>query len=134
MAGTATVERMKCSLVYVTAPDAAVAARLARCVVESRLAACANLLPRIDSIYWWNGVVEQAAETALILKTRTSLVPRLTAELRRLHPYECPCIVALPIEAGHAEFLQWIGAETAPAERVRAAARNTVGKKKRASP
>ncbi len=125
---------MKCSLVYVTAPDTAAAARLARSVVESRLAACANLLPRIDSIYWWKGVVEQAAETVLILKTRTSLVPRLTAELRRLHPYECPCIVALPIEAGHAEFLQWIGAETAPAERGRAATRNTAGKRKRASP
>ena len=111
------------ALIYVTAPDRDTAARLARSVVEARLAACANILPGIQSVYWWKGTIETADEAALVLKTRTALVPRLTAELRRLHPYECPCIVALPIVAGNPGFLRWIDAETRPAPRRRPARR-----------
>ncbi|MBM4155574.1 MAG: divalent-cation tolerance protein CutA [Lentisphaerae bacterium] len=105
---------MKQVLVYVTAPDRATARRIACRVVDARLAACANLLPAIESVYWWNGRVEHGAETAMMLKTRASLVPRLTAEILRLHPYECPCVVALPILGGNPAFLRWIDAE-APA-------------------
>lgn len=124
---------MSHSVVYVTAPDRATAARLARRMVESRLAACANILPRIDSVYWWEGRLETARETAFLLKTRTRLVPRLTTELRRLHPYECPCIVALPIVAGNPGFLRWIDAETRPAPRRRPARRSGTTKPERPS-
>lgn len=103
---------MKPVLVYVTAPDRATARRIARRVVDARLAACANLLPAIESFYWWNGRVERGAETAMLLKTRATLVPRLTAEILRLHPYECPCVVDLPILGGNPAFLRWIDAET----------------------
>ncbi len=105
---------MKPVLVYVTAPNRATARRLARHVVEARLAACANLLPAIESVYWWKGRVESGAETAMILKTRAPLVARLAAELRRLHPYECPCVVAIPILGGNPAFLRWVDAEARP--------------------
>lgn len=106
---------MKHAFVYVTAPDRTVAARLARHAVDTRLAACANLVPRIESVYRWKGRVETATESALILKTRMALVPRLIAAIRKIHPYECPCIVTLPIAGGDPDFLRWIEAETAPA-------------------
>jgi periplasmic divalent cation tolerance protein len=103
---------MKHAFVYVTAPSRTLAVRLARMAVDGRLAACANILPRIESVYRWKGRVETAVESALVLKTRMTLVPRLIAALRKAHPYECPCIVALPIAAGNPDFLRWIEAET----------------------
>lgn len=102
-------------LVYVTAPDGETAVALAKTMVEQRLAACANILGPITSVYWWDGKVNTEAEVGLILKTRQSLVPELTAALRQAHPYECPCVVALPITGGNPDFLAWIAAETKPA-------------------
>jgi periplasmic divalent cation tolerance protein len=99
-------------LVYVTTADEAEAERLARAAVEERLAACANILPGMRSLYWWQGKVEAGRETVLILKTRANLVDALTARLKELHSYDTPCIVALPILGGNADFLTWIAAET----------------------
>lgn len=101
-------------LIYVTAPDAAEAERLARLAVESRLAACANIFPGVRSLYWWRGKVERADEVALVLKTTEARTPALIEALTRAHSYECPCVVALPIEAGNPDFLRWIGEETGP--------------------
>jgi len=100
--------------VYVTAPSLAEAESLARLAVEGRLAACANILPGMRSLYWWQGKLEQAEEAVLILKTTEALVPALTEALTRAHSYDCPCVVALPIAAGNPDFLRWIEAETAP--------------------
>ncbi|MCA1907563.1 MAG: divalent-cation tolerance protein CutA [Magnetospirillum sp.] len=102
-------------LVYVTAPDGEIAVALAKTMVEQRLAACANILGPITSVYWWDGKVNTEGEVGLILKTRQSLVPELTAALRQAHTYECPCVVALPITGGNPDFLAWIAAETKPA-------------------
>jgi periplasmic divalent cation tolerance protein len=99
-------------LVYVTAPDRDVALELARIAVEERLAACANVLGAITSVYWWNGQVNQDAEVALVLKTRADLVETLTARMIAAHPYECPCVVALALDGGNPAFLSWIAAET----------------------
>ena len=101
-------------LIYVTAPSHDEALRLARVAVEERLAACANVLSPITSVYWWDGKVNQDGEVALLLKTRAALVEALTARLRELHPYECPCVVALAIDGGNPAFLSWIAAETGP--------------------
>lgn len=103
------------TLVYVTAPDGETAAALAKSMVEQRLAACANILGSITSVYWWDGKVNTEGEVGLMLKTRQSLVPELTAALRQAHPYECPCVVALPVTGGNPDFLAWIAAETKPA-------------------
>jgi periplasmic divalent cation tolerance protein len=105
---------MAASLCYVTAGSRAEALTIGRTVVQERLAACANVLDGMTSLYWWQGALEQAGETVLILKTRTELVERLIARIRDLHSYECPCVVALPIAAGDPEYLAWIAQETMP--------------------
>jgi periplasmic divalent cation tolerance protein len=106
---------MAVSFCYVTADSREEALAIGRAIVQERLAACANVLDAITSIYWWQGALHQAGETVLILKTRAELVERLTARVKELHSYECPCVVALPIEAGNPAYLDWIVGETSPA-------------------
>ena len=98
--------------VYMTVPTPDEAHRIGRILVEERLAACANLLPGMTSIYRWQGKVEQAGEVVVIGKTRADLFDRLEARVKELHGYDCPCIVALPLSRGHAPYLDWIAAET----------------------
>ncbi len=104
---------MSVAFIYVTAGTADEAAAIGRAVVGERLAACANVLPAITAIYWWEGRLEEAGEAALILKTRVELVEALTARIKALHSYACPCVVALPVAGGNPAFLDWIRAETA---------------------
>lgn len=99
-------------LVYVTTPSQSVALQLAQAVVSQRLAACANVLGDIQSVYWWDGAVQNDTECALLLKTRRDLFPALEAAIRDQHPYDCPCIVALPLVNGSAGFLQWLKDQT----------------------
>ncbi len=101
------------SLVYMTTETKADAERIGRALVGERLAACVNIVGGMRSLYWWDGAVQQAGETILIAKTRTSLVDRLTERVRELHDYDCPCIVSLAIDGGNPAFLDWIEAETA---------------------
>lgn len=99
--------------VYVTAPSQEVAETIAAAVIDTRLAACGNILPAMQSIYRWQGKVERAAETVLILKTQAVHTAALQNLVVSLHPYEVPCIVALPVVEGFAPYLGWIAAETA---------------------
>jgi len=100
-------------IVYVTAPvDEARA--LAHAVVSRRLAACANVIPKMESIYWWDGKMETGDESVVIFKTRRSLASALTDVVRSEHSYECQCVVVVPIEGGNPDFLAWIDAETVP--------------------
>lgn len=101
-------------LFYLTAPDEATAEAIGRSLVESRLAACVNILGKGKSIYWWDGAVQAEPEVYLLGKTRADLVDALIRHVTDRHPYEVPCVVALPIEAGHPPFLDWIRRETAP--------------------
>ncbi len=103
---------MKHSLVYVTTPDMTEAEKLATMVVEKRLAACANILPKMKSVYRWQGKVETAQEVVVIIKTRTELVEKLIFALAKAHSYEVPCVVSWPISEGHQPFLDWIFDET----------------------
>ena len=105
---------MAVSFCYVTAGSREEALAIGRTVVDERLAACANVLDGMTSLYWWQGVLEQASEAVLILKTRAELVERLTMRVRELHSYDCPCVVALPIAAGNPDYLAWIAGETVP--------------------
>lgn len=97
-------------VVYVTAPDLDVAARLARALVEEELAACCNLVPGIRSIYRWEGAVHDDGEVLLVVKTQAERLERLTARVVELHPYALPEVIALPIVAGHAPYLAWVRA------------------------
>jgi periplasmic divalent cation tolerance protein len=99
---------------YITAGSKDEALRIGRALVEERLAACANVLDGMMSVYWWQGALEQADEAVLIVKTRAELVDRLTARVRALHGYDCPCVVSLPIAGGNPDYLAWIAAETQP--------------------
>ena len=98
--------------VYVTTGTRDEALAIARAVVAERLAACANVLGELRSLYWWAGKVQDEPETGLILKTRREQTAKLVARVCELHSYECPCVVALPIEGGNPDFLAWIEAET----------------------
>jgi len=99
--------------VYATAADAAEAERIGRAAVSERLAACANVLPAMRSVYWWNGRLEEGSEAVLILKTTRTRLDALVARIKALHSYECPCIEALEIAGGNLDFLAWIARETA---------------------
>lgn len=102
--------------VYMTAGSAAEAERIAEDLVGSRLAACVNILSPIRSIYRWKGEICRDDEIAFIAKTDEDRFEALAERVRRLHSYETPCIVALPIERGDADFLAWITASTHPEE------------------
>ena len=97
---------------YITTESAEQAEQIGRALVAERLAACANILPGMRSIYRWKGAVETAGETVLIAKTRETLAQALINRVRELHTYEVPCIVVLPITAGLPAFLRWIDDET----------------------
>ncbi len=99
-------------LVYCTCPDAATADRLARAVVDARLAACVNALPGLRSTYRWNGRLEQADEVLLLIKTTGLRLDALTQRLRELHPYELPEVLAVEASAGLPEYLQWVAQQT----------------------
>lgn len=103
---------MKYYLVYITAPSLPDAQTLCKSLVEERLAACANILPGVKSIYHWQGNVEESDECVCILKTPENLYPDLEERARQLHPYEVPCIVAVSIKEGSKDFLGWIAEET----------------------
>jgi len=82
--------------------------RLAGLLVESELAACIQILPPMTSIYRWQGKVEQASEVLLLIKTTYAAYPRLEAAIKENHSYQTPEIIALPIEAGSSEYLNWL--------------------------
>jgi periplasmic divalent cation tolerance protein len=96
-------------IVLVTCASSAEARKIARSVVEKKLAACANILPRVDSIYRWKGKVESAREVLLVLKTTAPRLRRLEKEVNRLHSYDVPEFVAVPIVAGSQQYLDWLG-------------------------
>jgi periplasmic divalent cation tolerance protein len=99
-------------LVLTTLPNSDAAAEIARKVVAEKLAACANLLPALRSIYRWQGKVQDENEVLVLLKTQQRHYERLKARLLELHPYEVPEVIAIPVERGHQAYLEWIARET----------------------
>ena len=94
--------------VLTTTDKKADAERLAKAIVEERLAACLQIIGPIGSTYWWKGKLETAEEWLCFMKTRAALYPALERRLKELHPYETPQIVALPLVRGSAEYFAWI--------------------------
>lgn len=101
-------------LVISTFPDAETAQRIATELVTAKLAACANILPAVQSIYRWKGALENATETMAFFKTTRARYAAVEEQLRALHPYETPEIVAFPVENGLADHLSWVGDSCAP--------------------
>ena len=100
-------------VILVACADEAQAARVARAVVEARVAACAQALP-IRSVYRWEGAVVEDHEALLLIKTRAERFEAVAAVVRDLHDYDVPEIVALPVVAGSRDYLDWVDAETRP--------------------
>jgi periplasmic divalent cation tolerance protein len=103
---------MSYRFVYITTSSRQEARRIGRALVEARLAACVNVLDGMNSLYWWEGQIQDEQEVVLIAKSREALLPALTEKVKALHSYSCPCVVALPIVGGNQDFLAWIGRET----------------------
>src|SRR5918996_5642405 len=100
-------------IVYVTAGSAEEADRLAQSLVGDRLAACVNRIKSVQSVYRWQGEVEQSNEELLVIKTRKELFPALETRVRELHSYSVPEIIALPVVAGSSGLLIWLGEQVA---------------------
>ena len=98
-------------LVYVTTSSENEAKKIAQVVVTARQAACANILGKSTSIYNWEGELKIETETVLLLKTTTEKLDPLIKRLKQIHSYECPCVIALGIQQGNADFLNWIAKE-----------------------
>lgn len=99
-------------LIYSTWPDAATAIAAGRALVEKRIAACANILPAMTSVYRWEGRIDTGSEAVMVIKTRAALADEAIAAAREMHPYEVPAFVTLPARGGHGPYLDWILAET----------------------
>jgi periplasmic divalent cation tolerance protein len=97
-------------VVLVTAPDLKTARLLAQQALKTRLLACANLIPKIESHYWWQGKLESGAEVLLVLKTTQAQLKALEKTILEHHPYDTPEFVALPIIAGNKRYLDWVAA------------------------
>jgi periplasmic divalent cation tolerance protein len=97
--------------VYMTAGSREEAKRLAAALIESRLAACVNILGSVESMFYWDGV-QTEQEVALVAKASRADFGAINAKVRQVHSYDCPCVVAWPIIAGDGEFVQWIENET----------------------
>ena len=96
-------------VVFTNCPDDGVADRIARSLVEQRLAACVNVLPEMTSYFRWRGAVEQAEERQLVIKTTGASLDALEARLHEIHPYELPEFLVLPVVDGADAYLKWLG-------------------------
>ena len=101
-------------IVFCTFPDSDTARRIARELVELRLAACASVVPQVHSVYRWQGKVDSGDEALAIFKLDASRYREFEIKLRSLHPYELPEIIAAPIEQGLPEYLDWVRANSSP--------------------
>jgi len=97
---------------FISCPKNPAAKKIAREIIAKRLAACVNIVPAVQSVYWWKGKREVASESLLIVKTKKPLLRKLIQLIRKIHPYAVPEIIFLPIVAGHKHYLDWISAET----------------------
>ncbi|MEB3780389.1 MAG: divalent-cation tolerance protein CutA [Desulfurococcales archaeon] len=97
-------------VVLVTAPKGE-GSRIARHIVEKRLAACVNIISNIRSFYWWEGKIQDDEEELLIIKTRRDFFEKLMDEVKRVHPYTVPEILALPVVAGNPDYVKWVYSE-----------------------
>lgn len=101
-------------VVFITAPDAEVAQRIARVLVEERLAGCVNIIKDIRSIYFWQAKVEDEPEVLMVVKTKGSLFSKLKDRVRSIHPYTVPEIIAIPVIEGSEDYLRWLDEVTSP--------------------
>ena len=96
------------NLIYCTCPDHETAEQIARELIASRLAACVNILPGVSSVYEWQGQIENAREHLLLVKSRKDRYAAIETAIKAIHPYQVPEIIAVAIDSGSSDYLQWI--------------------------
>lgn len=103
---------MSAIFAYVTTRDKDEALRIGKALVEARLAACVNVLDGMQSVYRWEGKVEEASETVLLIKTEASRGEAVIAKVKEMHSYACPCVALWPLSGGNPDYLDWIRRES----------------------
>ncbi|MDP3066322.1 MAG: divalent-cation tolerance protein CutA [Methanobacteriaceae archaeon] len=96
------------SLIYITTSGEDESEKIAKKLLEEKLAACANIIPNIKSLYWWDGEIEEDTESILILKTRSNYLDTIIKRVKDIHSYEVPCVLEIPIKNGSEEYLKWL--------------------------
>jgi periplasmic divalent cation tolerance protein len=105
------MENSKYVVIFIAAGTDEEAQEVAKALLKTRHAACVNIVPKINSLFWWHGDLDSAQESLLIVKSKASLVSEIVGLVKEVHSYETPEIVALPIIGGNPDYLDWIGAE-----------------------
>ena len=98
-------------VVYITASDKEEAEKIARQLLKRRQAACVNIVPEVNSHFWWQNRLDSTQECLLVVKTKDTLLPDIVKSVRKMHSYSVPEIIALPIVGGNPEYLDWIDSE-----------------------
>jgi len=99
---------MEISLIYITTKNKDEARTIGKELVQTKLSACVNIFDNMNSIYMWEGELQDDNEAVLVAKTTQNRVPELIEKVKAMHSYECPCIVSLPVTDGNRDFLKWI--------------------------
>ncbi len=99
------------ALVYITTSGEEVSKKIGKTIVEERLAGCVNIIPTIESLYWWKGEIEEDNESVLIAKTKVSNIGNIIKKVKEIHSYENPAILAIPIINGSKDYLDYLDAE-----------------------
>jgi len=102
------MEEPKYIVVIITTGSTEEAQRISRILLEQRKVACVNIIPKVDSIFWWEDKLDSAQENLLVAKTKASLLPEIIDLVKKVHSYDVPEIIALPIVGGNQEYLEWI--------------------------
>ena len=105
------MEELNYIVVFITANNTEEAQRIARLLLERRQAACVNIIPEVDSSFWWEDKLDSAQESLLVIKTKASLLPEITKSVKKMHSNAVPEIIALPIVGGNQDYLDWIDNE-----------------------
>ena len=98
-------------VIFVTTSSETEARKVAELLIDRRKAACVNIVPRVDSSFWWQGKADSVQESLLIIKTRASLLPEIIDLVKKVHSYSVPEIIAIPIIGGSEDYLKWIDDE-----------------------
>ena len=99
---------MKIVFAYIITPSKAEAKKIGKVLLQSRLAACVNIIDKMESMYWWKGKIQNDKEVVLIAKTTKKLFPRLSKKVRSIHSYSVPCILQLEVKDGNKDYMKWL--------------------------
>jgi len=105
---------MTIRIVYMTAGNVAEASRIAKTLVQRRLAACVNIIDGMRSVYEWEGTIQEEGEVVMIAKTHADCLPELEEAVKSIHSYDCPCIVGVAVCGGNNAFLDWVTEQVGP--------------------